>query len=227
MFVATNVSANKYIVSAERDLNRYEFLEIILRTALFRYKDTKLAPTTCKAIEMLLEELIYPNARSMNGEHFRKYYCYNIKTNEILKKNEAPLKKVYDSFTHSSKRYIRIDECQTLVRKVGLKVSEMQVGAIYAESMMTILDTISDRERNNKMMFVEFLVFLCRIAHEHYESTPYKGELNYLKLDHLMPAILNVFNLTPAFLFNEKFEIEAEIEMKKLLRRKRKLEQRR
>ena len=106
-------------------------------------------------------------------------------------------------------------------------MSEMQVGAIYAESMMTILDTISDRERNNKMTYVEFLVFLCRIAHEHYESTPYKNELNYLKLDHLMPSILNVFNLTPAFLFNEKFEIEAEIEMKKLLRRKRKLEQRR
>ena len=105
-------------------------------------------------------------------------------------------------------------------------MSEMQVGAIYAESMMTILDTISDRERNNKMMYVEFLVFLCRIAHEHYESTPYKSELNYLKLDHLMPTILSVFNLTPMFLFDEKFEIETEIEMRKLLRRRRKLEQR-
>ena len=84
LFVATNVSANKFIQSAERDLNRYEFVEMIVRTALFRFKDTKLAPNTCKAIEMLLEELIYPNARSMNGEHFRKYYCYNLKINEIL-----------------------------------------------------------------------------------------------------------------------------------------------
>ena len=125
LFVATNVSSNKYTQSAERDLNRYEFFEIMVRTAIFRYKDTKLADTTCKAIEMLLNELIYPNARSMNGEHFRKYYCYNVKTNEVLKKNEGPLRKVYDSFHHTSKRYIRLDECQALVRKVGLNISEM------------------------------------------------------------------------------------------------------
>ena len=87
LFVATNVSTNKYVQSAERDLNRYEFIELMVRTAIFRYLDTKLADTNCKAIEMLLNELIYPNARTMNGEHFRKYYCYNIKTNELLSKN--------------------------------------------------------------------------------------------------------------------------------------------
>lgn len=111
-----------------------------------------------------------------------------------------------------------------MVRKVGLRASEMQVGAIYAESMMTVLDTLSERERNNKMVYVEFLVFLCRIAQEHYSSTPYKDELLYLKLDHLLPAILNAFNLTPAFLFNQTFELEAELEAKRLIKRKRKLE---
>ena len=125
-----------------------------------------------------------------------------------------------------NKHTLRIDEAQALIRKVGLKVSEMQVGAIYVESMMTILDTISDRDRNNRMTYVEFLVFLCRISHEHYEGTPYKAELNYLKLDHLMPAFLSPFNLAPAFAFGEKFEVEAEIEMKKLVRRRRKLETR-
>ena len=98
------------------------------------------------------------------------------------------------------------------------------MGAIYAESLMTILDTISDRERNNKMSFVEFLVFLCRVAHEHYSTTPYKDELQHLKLDHLLPAILNAFNLTPAFLFGQTFEVEAELEAKRLMKRKRRLE---
>ena len=40
------------------------------------------------------------------------------------------------------------------------------------------------------MKFVEFLVFLCRIAHEHYMKTVYKEELLYIKLDHLMPSYL-------------------------------------
>lgn len=80
----------------------------------------------------------------MDGTYFRRYYCYNVKTNEILKKNEPLIRRVYDSFTHAKKRYIMMPECQSYVRKMGLNISEMMVGAIYAESMMTIIDTIRD-----------------------------------------------------------------------------------
>jgi methionine synthase II (cobalamin-independent) len=47
----------------------------------------------------------------MDGESFRRYHCYSVKVNEILKKNEAMIRKVYDSFTHAKKRYIQNDEC--------------------------------------------------------------------------------------------------------------------
>ena len=97
----------------------------------------------------------------------------------------------------------------------------MMVGAIYAESMMTILDPIRDPVRPNMMKYVEFLVFLCRVAHEHYNGSPYESELLYLKLDHLMPAFLAFLNLQPQFLFGEKFKIELE-EEKRNANRKRK-----
>lgn len=74
----------------------------------------------------------------MNGEHFRKYFCYNVKTNEVLKKNEVNLWKLYKSFTHSKKKYITLEECKAFSRKLGLECSEMMLGAMYAESMMTI-----------------------------------------------------------------------------------------
>lgn len=104
----------------------------------------------------------------MNGEKFRQYHCYNIRVNEILKKNEAQITRLYESFTHAKKKYITMQECQTFVRKVGLEISEIMVGAIYAESLMTIMDTIRDLTRPNQMKYVEFIVFLCRISHEHY-----------------------------------------------------------
>lgn len=84
----------------------------------------------------------------------------------------------------------------------------MMVGAIYAESMSTIIDTIKDQTRPNQMKFVEFLVFLCRIAQEHYSKTVYKEELMYLKLEHLMPFYLQPLNLSPSFLFGEKFDLD-------------------
>ena len=147
LLVATNVSLNKYKLSAERDICRYEFLEFFIRTAIFRYEEQKQAKDTCDAINKLLSEYIYPNSRNMNGEYFRKYFCYNVKTNEILKKNEPNIERLYKSFTHAKKRYVTLQECQAFVRKLNLKCSEMMVGAMYAESMMTIIDNMSDPTR--------------------------------------------------------------------------------
>jgi len=42
LLVATCVSINQYVNSAEKDLQRYEFLEMIVRIANFRYKEQNL-----------------------------------------------------------------------------------------------------------------------------------------------------------------------------------------
>ena len=88
LLVATNVSQHKYKQSAERDICRYEFFEFFVRTANFRYLETNQIKNIEDAVEKLLEDYIYPNARFMNGDHFRKHYCYNMNINDVLKKNE-------------------------------------------------------------------------------------------------------------------------------------------
>ena len=205
ILVATNVSVHKYKKSAERDINRYEMFEFIVRTAQFRYIEQRVTRDICEGIEMLLEEYIYPNARFMNGEHFRKYYCYNIKTNEVLQRNQPVLKKLYESFCHSKKKYIELWEMKEFVIKIGLKCSQLMVGAMYAESMMTIIDNMSDNKISNKMSYVEWLVLLCRLSDAHYEQSEHSEELLYKKLDHLMPLFLGYVNIEPIFLFNDKF----------------------
>ena len=223
ILVATCVSHHQYVNSAEKDLQRYEFLEMIVRTANFRYKDTRQVKTTCDAIEKLLNDHIYKYSKEMNGDKFRRYHCYTVKVNEILKKNEQNIMKLYLSFTHAKKRYVMMPEAQAFVRKVGLRISEMMVGALYAESMMTIIDTIRDQTKPNQMKYVEFLVFLCRITHEHYLGSPYEKELLYLKLDHLMPAFLAFVGAQPTFLFGEKFKVELQEEATKAKRRRKQL----
>lgn len=122
------------------DHTRYEFIELIVRIADFRFKQTKQTKTIADGIVRVLEEMIYPHAKQMDGEHFRRYHCYAVKVNEILKKNESQIKKVYASFTHSKKKWITKDECASFLRKVGLteSISELYIGAIFAESMMTL-----------------------------------------------------------------------------------------
>jgi len=54
------------------------------------------------------------------------------------------IKKIYDSYTHQKKKFIRLDECREYVLKAELKVSQLQTGVLFAESMMTLIDTIID-----------------------------------------------------------------------------------
>ena len=56
LLVSTNVSIHKYKKSAERDVCRYELLEFIVRTSMFRYIDTKQHSDPCDAIEALLSD---------------------------------------------------------------------------------------------------------------------------------------------------------------------------
>jgi len=110
--ITTNVALHSYTSSAERDLQRYEFLEIIVRLANTRYKDTHMVDNVGDGVDRFLHELIYPNAKSVDGNTFRKYHCYNMKVNELLKKNELVLRKMYESFTHSKKKYVTLQEIQ-------------------------------------------------------------------------------------------------------------------
>ena len=64
---------------------------MIVRVANFAYKETKRVKTTLEGIERVLDDLIYPNASTMDGEWFRKYHCYAVQVLEILKKNESQL----------------------------------------------------------------------------------------------------------------------------------------
>ena len=221
LLVATNVSTHKYKQSAERDMCRYELLEFFVRTANFRYLEKKIASDSVEAIEMLLEEYVYPRARFMNGEHFRRYFCYNMKTNDLIKNNAVPIEKLYMSFTHSKKKWITLPEAKEFVRKLELKCSELMVGAMYAESMMTIIDTMSDPTRPQQMKYVEFLVFLCRITKEHYESTEHKAEAFFKKLDHMMPRFLDYVGLKCVFQYEELFATEIKDQYRKFIRKKK------
>lgn len=211
VFVATSVSNHEHKKSERRDISRYEFMEIMVRMANQLYKDTGILKTTPEGIEKLLSTYIFPFTKQMDGFTFRKRKCYNVKVNEVLKKNLPLFRKVYDSYTHAKKKYVTMNECQNYIRKVGLSVSEVMVGAIYAESLQTVLDPIRENMiRTNSMKFVEFVVFICRVCHHHYSDTEFHEELLYLKIDHLLPVLLAPLHLIPTFQFGTMFEVEAE-----------------
>ena len=62
------------------------------------------------ATEKILVEHIIPKNSAVDGLNFREEFMYNLKVDEILKKNEIPIKKLYESFLNPNKRYITLED---------------------------------------------------------------------------------------------------------------------
>ena len=92
---------------------------------------------------------------------------------------------------------------------MGLKLSYMMIGIIFYESLITPPDTLNPKNKRMEEMRVdEFLVFICRITHEHYKQTPYKDEKLYIKLDKMLPIWLSPVYATPDFVLGCEFEYD-------------------
>ena len=63
---------------------------------------------------------------------------------------------------------------------------------------MSRVDTLSDTTTLLHMSFVEFLVFLCRAAHEVYIGTAEEAQPMKMKLDVVLKKVLESVGLAPA-----------------------------
>ena len=68
---------------------------MIVRLSRIKYIESGLMRGTAMAIDKLLDEEMYPNVHESNGHDFRMRHCYNVKVNEILRKNTNVIDKIY------------------------------------------------------------------------------------------------------------------------------------
>ena len=80
----------------------------------------------------------------MDGLNFREAHMYNLKVDEIFKKNETAITRLFDSYLNPNKKFITLEECAKLLKVADLGVNDMRVSPCYAESMMSRIDTLSD-----------------------------------------------------------------------------------
>jgi hypothetical protein len=52
-------------------MHRYEFLELIIRLSIVKYRETKIVKTIQEAVERFITMDLLPKAKSLNGLNFR------------------------------------------------------------------------------------------------------------------------------------------------------------
>ena len=184
---------------------RYEFLEIIVRIANAKYKDQMYCATSSEALKRLLDENIFPNLEESIQKHFRENLLYTEEVNDILTRNEVGLKKLFGLYTHGQKRYMTVKDSVDLINlKSEMRFLEKQVIKQYGLSKMIHVDAINNPEFPYRMVFVEFLEFIGRIAFEVFKDhEKMKNEPLHLKIDALFTKMFKVVKFQKAFTFLE------------------------
>ena len=73
-------------------------------------------------------------------------------------------KKFWDLKRLPKKKFIEMKECESLVQETNLKINLKSVKRAYILSKMTCSDEQTKLDSYNKLLFVEFLEFMCRLA---------------------------------------------------------------
>lgn len=106
IFIATNVEIEKNDDNPDKALQRFEFYEILVRVAQFKFKDPGICPTYAEGLTKLLNENIFPNALPDRWQEFRDEELWTMDVNDILEANLDGLKKVYSFYWEPRKKYM-------------------------------------------------------------------------------------------------------------------------
>jgi hypothetical protein len=91
-----------------KELHRYEFVEMIVRLAQIKYRDSKACPTLHEAVETLIVNDLLKHNTQLNGLEWRHRNLYNAEVSEVFKKNATILKKLYEAHVNPKEKYMMI-----------------------------------------------------------------------------------------------------------------------
>ena len=96
---------------------RFEYIELLVRIAIEKYKKTGECKTACEAFESLLQQNIHIISQHKEWQYFRKTYIWTLEVNDVLDYNLDLIKRVFDSCTKGKQVYIKMDQAIELFTK--------------------------------------------------------------------------------------------------------------
>ena len=96
IFVATNYEVEDLEENPDRALNRYEFIEFLVRIAAFKFKDTaKQVSTFSGAFEILLQKHVFEYMNLPPWQDFREKELWSLGPNDVITANISNLNKMH------------------------------------------------------------------------------------------------------------------------------------
>ena len=168
-FVAVNVDEDDLDDNPAQELCRYEFLEVIVRMALYKYKDLPL--TQAEMTSKLIAEHISKYADPSKAIKFRREKLYTYEVNTILEANLSQFQTLFTKIRERAGKWISLEGYKKMISKTGIALRDEAIIKAYAFSKMSILDEMAAADAYDRMVFVEFLESIGRLSNQVFEDT--------------------------------------------------------
>ncbi|CAK9105363.1 Leucine-rich repeat-containing protein 74B [Durusdinium trenchii] len=180
IFVATNVNdgeeeqgkdSNGKKLNPDRDLCRYEFVEIIARIAIQKFLGPKIEATPGDAVRKLIDEHLIPFLDIENPQVFRDRYLWSVPTDLILKGFHEILFKLFrrsaDANMNRKRKRMTVDGFRRLLTTTGVfdaeACTERDARLAYRLAVINTVDEMTG-EDHLTVGYTEFLELLGRTA---------------------------------------------------------------
>lgn len=129
-------------------LIRYEFLEIIVRIANGKYRETGVTKSYADATKLLITNNLQKFDLSQPWDVWRQKVLYTCEVNDLMDPNIPGLKKVYEKYLEARKKYMDVKDAYSLFREeTGLIAQEQDVLYCFGMAKMTCIAESKESER--------------------------------------------------------------------------------
>jgi hypothetical protein len=188
VFIATNIEASKLRAragpggkggavakgilegaNAEDAVERFEFLEAMVRLAIVKYVNSKQCTTALASLQRLLLEHVIPFSQHVDPQLFREQFLYTEFTERVFVLHEAELRHAFGRFcsTHiHGVAIMELPEFHSMLKAASFCDRDFtleEATFCYALSTMLVVDELKTR-RYKTLRFVDFLEALARVV---------------------------------------------------------------
>lgn len=158
-------------LNPNRDLIRYQFLEIWVRLAIHKYFKTNIWKTRLEAITKFFNEDLGNYLKKFKSYEWReqRYFCEDVEyiLKEYMEELEELFKMYSGKYTMPSKpKFVSLEEFTDMITRSGvckLNIANKDIGKFFNLSLQTEPDEL-ENEKHMQMFNLEFYEAIARIA---------------------------------------------------------------
>jgi len=88
-----------------------------------------------------------------------------------------------------------MSDVQSIIKRANLNIIPQRVSACYVESQMSHMDPRKNLTAAKQIRYVEFIIFIGRLAHELYLGSKEEELPLHIKIDRILNPLLGTANL--------------------------------